>query len=59
MEPDGASDQKLMQALLYRDVSALERLYDRHHRMALAIAYRVLGDSGLAEDAVRESFLAV
>ena len=59
MEPDGASDQELMQALLHRAVSALEQLYDRHHRMALAIAYRVLGDSSLAEDAVQESFLAV
>lgn len=59
MEPDGASDQELMQALLHRDVSALEQLYDRHHRMALAIAYRVLGDPSLAEDAVQESFLAV
>ena len=59
MESDGASDQELMQALLHRAVSALEQLYDRHHRMALAIAYRVLGDSSLAEDAVQESFLAV
>lgn len=48
-----------MQRLQDRSVTALEQLYDRHHRTALAVAYRVLGDGNLAEDAIQESFVAV
>lgn len=37
-------------------LSALEALYDRHHRLVLAIAVRVLGDRESAEDVAQESF---
>ena len=34
-------------------------LYDRFGRVAYRLAFRVLRDQGLAEDAVQEAFLAV
>ncbi|MCH7801101.1 MAG: RNA polymerase subunit sigma-24, partial [Chloroflexi bacterium] len=42
------SDEELLQALEENNLEALEELYDRHHRTALAIAYRVLGDQKLS-----------
>ena len=39
--------------------SALGELYDRVGRVAYGIAYRILRDERLAEDAVQEGFLAV
>jgi RNA polymerase sigma-70 factor (ECF subfamily) len=53
------SDEELLQALEGQDLEALEELYDRHSRTAMAIAYRVLGDQKLSEDVVQEAFLAV
>lgn len=54
-----ATDEALVDALRERDVGALEELYDRHHRTALAVAYRVLSEPSLAEDVVQEAFTAV
>jgi RNA polymerase sigma-70 factor (ECF subfamily) len=36
----------------------LEALYDEHHRQAIGLAYRVLGDLGDAEEVVQEVFLS-
>lgn len=38
---------------------ALAELYDRYGKVAYGLAYRVLQNSALAEDAVQEAFLAV
>lgn len=54
-----AGDDVLVHAIQQGDLRALEEFYDRHHRTALAVAYRVLGDWGLAEDMVQETFLAL
>ena len=35
----------------------LEALYDAHHRQAIGLAYRILGDLGEAEEVVQEVFL--
>lgn len=37
----------------------LESLYEAHHRQAIGLAYRLLGDMGDAEDVVQDAFLAV
>ena len=57
-QPDEPTDEELMALLERRDVRALEMIYDRHHRLALAVAYRVVGDMQSAEDIVQETFLA-
>lgn len=59
MEIKSANDDALILALGLRNLAALEELYDRHHRTALAVAYRVLEDRNLAEDVLQEAFLAV
>ncbi len=59
MDLTTASDETLIQGFERNDIPALEEFYDRHHRLALAVAYRVLGDRQMAEDVVQEAFLAV
>lgn len=45
-----------MQALQQQDVDALRALYDRYHRVAFALAYRILGDAPTAEEVVQDVF---
>jgi RNA polymerase sigma-70 factor (ECF subfamily) len=40
------------------DLADLEALYDAHHRQAIGLAFRILGDMGDAEEAVQEVFLS-
>jgi RNA polymerase sigma-70 factor (ECF subfamily) len=40
------------------ELADLEALYDAHHRQAIGLAYRLLGDLGDAEEVVQEVFLA-
>jgi RNA polymerase sigma-70 factor, ECF subfamily len=56
--PGDRSDEELMALLQRRDLGAFETLYDRHYRVTLALAYRVVGDFEAAEDVVQETFLA-
>jgi RNA polymerase sigma factor (sigma-70 family) len=53
------SDEELLEAVATGDDDALGVLYDRFGRTAYALAFRVLRDRALAEDAVQEAFLAV
>jgi RNA polymerase sigma-70 factor (ECF subfamily) len=41
------------------DGQALGTIYDRHHRVAMGLAYRMLSSRESAEEIVQESFLAV
>jgi RNA polymerase sigma factor (sigma-70 family) len=53
------SDEALVALCARADQAALAELYDRYGRVAYGLAFRVLRDEGLAEDAVQEAFLAV
>src|SRR3954453_21167573 len=46
-------------AIPVRDPGEFERLYGEHSGMLLSVAYRVLGDSALAQDVVQEVFLGL
>ncbi len=47
MDLKAATDEALLLGIQQQDVGALEELYDRHHRIALAVAYRVLPQQGV------------
>jgi RNA polymerase sigma-70 factor (ECF subfamily) len=60
MDPSQApSDDQLLAEIARGNAEALGALYDRYARLAIAVAYRVLGEHGAAEDTVQEAFLAV
>jgi RNA polymerase sigma-70 factor, ECF subfamily len=54
MAPDGR-----IRAIPVRDAGEFERLYDQHSGRLLGLAYRVLGDVGLAQDVVQDVFLGL
>jgi RNA polymerase sigma factor (sigma-70 family) len=53
------SEEALVALVARGDQSALATLYDRVGRTAFGLAFRVLRDDRLAEDAVQEAFLTV
>jgi RNA polymerase sigma factor (sigma-70 family) len=53
------SDEALVALIARSDESALAELYDRIGGVAYGLAFRVLRDESLAEDAVQEAFLAL
>ena len=53
----GDPDRPLMTRIESRDADALGALYDRHGGRLLALARRILGDGGEAEEVIQEVFL--
>lgn len=53
------SDEALMARVQNGDTAAFAELYDRHSLRAYRVAQAVCRDSGRAEDAVQEGFLAI
>jgi RNA polymerase sigma-70 factor (ECF subfamily) len=52
------TDEQLMAALAQSDLHALDSLYDRYAKPAFALAYRIVGERGAAEDVVQDAFLS-
>jgi RNA polymerase sigma-70 factor, ECF subfamily len=53
------SDEELVEAVAGADENALGELYDRFGKVAYGLAYKILQDAALAEDAVQEAFLQI
>jgi RNA polymerase sigma-70 factor (ECF subfamily) len=53
------TDAELVEAVARADEDALGELYDRFGKVAYGLAYKVLQDAALAEDAVQEAFLQI
>ena len=63
MAAEDSTDQNMDAAILRqiadRDPRGVELLYDRYGGVAFALAFRLLGERGSAEDVVQEAFLNV
>jgi len=53
------ADEELVEAVAQADEDALGELYDRFGKVAYGLAYKILQDATLAEDAVQEAFLQI
>jgi RNA polymerase sigma-70 factor, ECF subfamily len=53
------TDEQLMAAICKGEESAIEVLYERYHRYAYSLAYRILRDPVAAEDIVQDAFLSI
>jgi RNA polymerase sigma-70 factor, ECF subfamily len=53
----GATDVSLVGAMQSGDENAIALLYDRYSSIVYAVALRVLGDTGAAEDVLQEVFM--
>ena len=53
------TDEALVEAVARADEDALGELYDRFGKVAYGLAYKILQDATLAEDAVQEAFLQI
>ena len=53
------SDEAVLALIARADEQALSELYRRFSRLAYGLAYRILRDDALAQDAVQEAFLGV
>lgn len=56
-QADGLSDTALMEQLVRREPSALERLYDRYARPVYSLVLRITRQAAAAEEIVQDVFL--
>ena len=53
------TDEQLISAICKGEEYAIEILYERYHRYAYSLAYRILSDPQAAEDIVQDTFLSI
>jgi RNA polymerase sigma-70 factor (ECF subfamily) len=53
------TDEEVLERVARADEAALAETYDRFGRVAYGLAFRILRDAALAEDAVQDAFLTV
>ncbi|HEX9130901.1 MAG TPA: sigma-70 family RNA polymerase sigma factor [Ktedonobacteraceae bacterium] len=53
------TDEELISAICKGEEYAIELLYERYHRYAYSLAYRILRDPLAAEDIVQDTFLSI
>jgi RNA polymerase sigma factor (sigma-70 family) len=53
------SDDSLIEAIITKQVEALEVLYQRYHQLSYSLAYRMVTDHQVAEDLLQETFFSV
>ena len=53
------SDERMLDLLSRGEPEGVEMLYDRYSGLAYTLAFRVLNDTGAAEDVVQEAFLSI
>src|SRR3954453_23648915 len=53
------ADEELMPRIGEKDADAFEVFYDRHGGVAYSLAYRIVGESGAAEDVTQEAFISI
>ena len=58
-EINSLADEDVMALVCDGDTRAFEVLYDRHSRAAFSLAYRMVGNRGIAEDVSQEAFLSI
>ena len=56
---DGVGDVEILRRIRAGERDAVDDLYERFRRPAFALARRILGDDGLAEDVLQDVFLGV
>ena len=56
---EGIEDAAILERIVQRDPEGIALLYDRHARVAFALAYRIVGECGAAEEIVEEVFLTI
>src|SRR5438067_6223658 len=57
MDRESADDQALVARVHARDPGALDEVYQRYARAVQSLAFRIVGDSAIAEDVTQEVFL--
>lgn len=53
------TDEALIAGIAQQQPDCLEQLYDRYRLLAFSLAFRVVHDSGRAEDVVQDAFISV
>ncbi len=53
------TEEELMGRVAEGDVRAFEAVYDRYHRRAYSLAWRITGGAGGAEEATQDAFLSL